>query len=204
MTGASTSQKNPRRASPSLGYHALSPKWGLRVPWGVLHLALHKILLGREANSVSIKSASSRFSWFAAHPCRCHISHIRTPNNANSVSRLCATKLSPTLVFIGYTENEDKIPKEHQKIIFLILDLSVQLAFQGPYLLAPWLELGLPYVQIEAIVEAHNFDSQIFAIRGHLSLRICTERSCFFGLREYLSGWVDLFGKPWSSQNFTW
>jgi hypothetical protein len=34
----------------------------LGVPWGVLHLALHEILLGREANLVYIKSASSRFS----------------------------------------------------------------------------------------------------------------------------------------------
>jgi hypothetical protein len=34
----------------------------LGVPWGVLHLALHKILLGREANLVSIKSVSSKFS----------------------------------------------------------------------------------------------------------------------------------------------
>jgi hypothetical protein len=32
----------------------------LGVPLGVLHLALHEILLGREANLVSIKSA--RFS----------------------------------------------------------------------------------------------------------------------------------------------
>jgi hypothetical protein len=31
-------------------------------PWGVLHLALHGIILGREANLVSINSASSRFS----------------------------------------------------------------------------------------------------------------------------------------------
>jgi hypothetical protein len=34
------------------------------------------------------------------------------------VFRLCATKLSPTFVFIGFLENEDKIPKsawkEHQ------------------------------------------------------------------------------------------
>jgi hypothetical protein len=33
----------------------------LGVPWGVLHLALHEILLGRETNLVSIKSALSRF-----------------------------------------------------------------------------------------------------------------------------------------------
>jgi hypothetical protein len=79
--------------------------------WGVLHLSLHEIFLRREANLVSINSASSRFSWFATLPCRHDISYVRTPNNANSVSRLCATKLSPTLVFIGSHGNEDKIPK---------------------------------------------------------------------------------------------
>ena len=78
---------------------------------GVFHLALHEIFLGREANLVSIKSASSRFSCFAALPCRCHISYVQTLNNANSVSRLCATKVSPTLVFIAFLGNEDKIPK---------------------------------------------------------------------------------------------
>jgi hypothetical protein len=83
----------------------------LGVPWGVLHLALHEILLGREASLVSMKSASSRFSWFAALPCRRYISHVRTPNNANSVSRLCVTKLSSTLELISFLGNEDKISK---------------------------------------------------------------------------------------------
>jgi hypothetical protein len=81
----------------------------LGVPLGVLHLALHEILLGREANLVSIKWA--RFSWFAVLPWQRHISHVRTPNNANSVSRLCATKLSSTLVFISFLKNEDKVSK---------------------------------------------------------------------------------------------
>jgi uncharacterized protein involved in response to NO len=83
----------------------------LGVPCGVLHLALHEILLGREANLVSIKSASSRFSWFVALLCRRHISHVRTPNSAKAVSRLCATKLYSTLVFISFLENEDKLSK---------------------------------------------------------------------------------------------
>jgi hypothetical protein len=81
----------------------------LGVPLGVLHLALHEILLGREANFVSIKSA--RFSWFVVLPCQHHISHVRTPNNTNSVFRLCATKLSSTLVFISFLKNEAKISK---------------------------------------------------------------------------------------------
>jgi hypothetical protein len=83
----------------------------LSEPWGVLHLVLHKILLGSEANLVSIKSGSSRFSCYTTHPCQCHTSHARISNNANSVSRLCGTKLSSTLVFIAFLGNENKIPK---------------------------------------------------------------------------------------------
>jgi hypothetical protein len=48
-----------------------------------------------------------------------------------------------------------------------------------------------------------HFGSQTFAIRGRLSLWICTERSCCSGLWKYLSGWVDLVGKPSSHRNFT-
>jgi hypothetical protein len=94
-------------------------------------------------------------------------------------------------------------PKQSRKIMCLTSDLSTQLAFRGPYLLAPWPELGLPHVQIEGIVEAHNFGSQTFAISGRLSLRIYTEISCCSGQREYLSSWVDLVGKPPSPWSFT-
>jgi hypothetical protein len=96
----------------------ITPPWApkgvylcLGEPWGVLHLALHDIFLGREGNLVSIKSASSRFSWCTALPCRHHISHVRTPNNTNSVSWLYGTKCSPTLVFISFFENENNISK---------------------------------------------------------------------------------------------
>jgi hypothetical protein len=85
--------------------------YSLGEPWGVLYLALHEIFLGREGNLVSIKSASSRLSCFIALPCRHHISHVRTPNNENSVSWLYGTKFPPTLVFISFLENEDKISK---------------------------------------------------------------------------------------------
>jgi hypothetical protein len=62
--------------------------------------------------------------------------------------------------------------------------------------------LSLLHVQIEGIIKVHNFRSQTFAIEGRLSLRIYTKRSCYFGLREYLSGWVDLVGKHPSPQSF--
>jgi hypothetical protein len=72
---------------------------------------LARVLLERETNLVSIKSASSRFSCFVALPCRHHITHVQTSNNANSVSRLRATKLCSTFVFISFLGNEDKISK---------------------------------------------------------------------------------------------
>jgi hypothetical protein len=43
-------------------------------------------------------------------PCRHHISLVWTTNNANSVSRLCATKLSSDLVLMAFLGNEE-IPK---------------------------------------------------------------------------------------------
>jgi hypothetical protein len=89
--------------------------YALGVPWGVLHLALHEIFLGREGNLVSIKSASSRLSYFVALPFRRHISHVRTPNNANSVSWLYGKKFPPTLVFIAFLGNEDNISKSSLK-----------------------------------------------------------------------------------------
>jgi hypothetical protein len=64
--------------------------------------------------------------------------------------------------------------------------LSAQLAFRGPYLLAPWPKLGLPHIQIQGIVEAHNFGSQTFAIRGCSSVRICTKGHVVLGC-EYIS-----------------
>jgi hypothetical protein len=66
--------------------------------WEIRELGFHKISL------VQIFQIHSL-------PFRHNISHVRTLNNANSVSRLCGTKLSPTLVFIGFLGNEDKIPK---------------------------------------------------------------------------------------------
>jgi hypothetical protein len=93
-------------------------------------------------------------------------------------------------------------PNRPWKIICSDFRLSPQQGFRGPYLLAPLSELSLPHVQIEGIVEARNFGSQTFAIRGCLSLRIYTERSYCTGMREYLSGWVDLVGKHPSPRSF--
>jgi hypothetical protein len=85
--------------------------YALGESWGVLHLASHEVFLGREGNLVPTKSASSRLSYFVSLPCQCHISHIRTPNNAILVSWLYVMKFPPTLVFIAFLGNEDKISK---------------------------------------------------------------------------------------------
>jgi hypothetical protein len=189
---------------------SISPPWapkGLYLcpwePWGVLHLALHEIFLRREGNLVSIKLASSRFSRFAALSCWHHISHVRTPNNANSVSRCVPRNYLQLWYSFVSLETMIRSPKHTRKTICLISDLSAQLAFWVPYLLPPWPELGLPHVQIEGIIETHNFGNQTFDIRGRLSFRICTEISCCPGLWEYLSGWVNLVVKHPSPRSFT-
>jgi hypothetical protein len=41
--------------------------------------------------------------------------------------------------------------------------------------------LGLPHVQIQGIIEAHDFGSQTFAIKCRLNLRICTENHAVLG-----------------------
>jgi hypothetical protein len=50
-----------------------------------------------------------RHGYFVALPCQRHISHVRTPNNANSVFWLYGTKFSPSFVFIVFLGNQDKI-----------------------------------------------------------------------------------------------
>jgi hypothetical protein len=67
-------------------------------------------------------------------------------------------------------ETKIRSPNRPWKIICTGFGLTTQKGFRGPYLLAPLSELGLPHVQIEGIVEAHNFGSQTFSIKGHLSL----------------------------------
>jgi hypothetical protein len=63
-------------------------------------------------------------------------------------------KLSPTLVFIGFLRNEDKIPKTASEDNLSDFGLTAQQGFRGPYLLAPLFELGLPHVKIEGIIKA--------------------------------------------------
>jgi hypothetical protein len=94
-------------------------------------------------------------------------------------------------------ETKIRSPNRPWKIICSDFGLTAQQGFRGPCLLAPLSKLVLSHVQIESIVH-----SQTFSIKGRLSLRICTERSCCLGLREYLSGWVDLVGKHPSPRSF--
>jgi hypothetical protein len=61
-------------------------------------------------------------------------------------------------------------PNRPWKIICSDFGLTAQQGFRGLYLLAPLSELDLPHIQIEGIVEPHNFGSQTFAIKDRLSL----------------------------------
>jgi hypothetical protein len=87
--------------------------YALGKPWGVPYLALHSCTRSSwERSKLSFHKISlAQIFLFAALPCRHHISYVHTPNNANSVSTLCGTKLYSTLVFIGFLGNKDKIPK---------------------------------------------------------------------------------------------
>jgi hypothetical protein len=169
--------------------------YALRDPWGVLHLALHDIFLGREGNLVSVKSASSKLSYFVALPCQCYISHFRTPNNANSV-RLYGTKFPPTLVFTSFLGNEDKISKSGLEDNLFWFRTNCATGISGVISPSSLTRIGPSTYPNQRYRRAHNFSSQTFSIRGHLGPWICTERSCCLGQREYLSGWVDLVGKP--------
>jgi hypothetical protein len=107
-------------------------------------------------------------------------------------------------LWYSFLSSETKIRSRNRpwKIICSDFGLTAQQGFRGPSLLALLSVLGLPHVQIEGIVESHNFGSQTFVIKGRLSLQICTERSCCPRLREYLSGWVDLVGKHPSPRSY--
>jgi hypothetical protein len=155
-----------------MGNHLGEPRGLYLYPWGalgVLHLALHEIFLGRAANLVSINSASSRFSWFATLPCRHHISHVQT-SELQIMQIRCPDYVPRSYLQLWYSwlslEMKIRSPKQPRKIISPISDLSTQQVFRGPYLLAPWPELAFLYVQIEAIIKAHKFGIQTFAIRG--------------------------------------
>jgi hypothetical protein len=138
------------------------PKGLYLCPWEALGHALpslHEIFLEREANLVSIKSASSRFSSFATLPYRHHISHVRTPNNANSVSKLCGTKISSTLVFIGFLGNEDKIPKMASQDNLSDFRLVCAVGISGTKSSSSLDRIGLSICPNQSSQHVHNFGS---------------------------------------------
>jgi hypothetical protein len=151
-------------------------------------------LLESEENLVFIKSASSIFFCFAPLPWQCYISRVRSANNANSVSRLCGTKLSPTLVFIVFLRNEDKIPKQPRKIICLILDFCAT-GISGGISPNSLFRNGLSICSNWSSQQGPQPWYSTFYIRSCLNLRICIEKWCCSRLHEYLSNWIDLVGK---------
>jgi hypothetical protein len=79
-------------------------------------------------------------------------------------------KLSPTLVFIGFLGNEDKIPKTAPEDNLSDFGLVCAAGISGAISSSSLIRLRLLHVQIEGIIKAHNFGNQTFAIRGCLSL----------------------------------
>jgi hypothetical protein len=104
------------------------------------------------------------------------------------VSRLCATKLSSTLVFIYFLRNEYKISKSALEDNLFWFRIDCVAGISGAISPISLIRIRPYTCPIKGIVKAHNFGSQTFDIKGRLSLRICTERSCCPGLWEYLSG----------------
>jgi hypothetical protein len=89
----------PRGCIYALGALGHAPPWLARdLPWERRELGFHKI------------SFVQTFL-FCSPACRRHIFHVQTPNNESSVSWLYGTKFPPTLVFIAFLGNEDKIFK---------------------------------------------------------------------------------------------
>jgi hypothetical protein len=111
--------------------------YALGEPWGVLHLALHEIFLGREENLVSIKSVLSILFCFVALPSnaipptsRLQIMQIRYPG---CMARNCL-QLWYSLFSL---ETKIRSPNQPWKIICSDFRLTAQQGFRGPYLLAP-------------------------------------------------------------------
>jgi hypothetical protein len=69
-------------------------------------------------------------------------------------------------------ETKIKIPKMASQDNLSNFRFVCATGISGAISLAPWGELGFPYVQIEALNMSHNFGSQHIATRGRLSTRI--------------------------------
>jgi hypothetical protein len=117
------------------------------------------------------------------------------------MSRFCATKLSPTLVFIGFLGNEEKIPKtaSYYNLWGFVFVCAAGISGAISPCSLSWIGPSTSPNQ------SYRRGAQLwyFGIWVRLSLWICIGTSCCSGLREHLSGWVDLVGKPPSPRSFT-
>jgi hypothetical protein len=118
------------------------------------------------------------------------------------VSMLCAMKLSSTLVFISFHWNEDKISKSALEDDLFSFRTHCTAEISEVISPSSLIRIGPSTCPNRRYRQDHTFGSQTFAIKGRLSLRIRTERSCCPGLWEYFLGWVDLVGKHPSPQSF--
>jgi hypothetical protein len=99
-------------------------------------------------------------------------------------------------------ETKRRSPNRSWKIICSDFRLTAQQGFRGPYFLAPYPNWAFHMSKSTASSRPTTLVVKLLPLKA-LSLRICTERSYYPGLREYLSGWVDLNGKHPSPRSFT-
>jgi hypothetical protein len=118
------------------------------------------------------------------------------------VSRLCATKLYSTLGLISFLGNQGKISKLALEDYLFRFRTDCAVGISGAISPNSLIRIGPSTCPNRRYLKDHNFGSQIFVIKGRLSLWICTKRLCCPGLWEYLPGWVDLVGKHPSPESF--
>jgi hypothetical protein len=105
-------------------------------------------------------------------------------------------------VFISFLWNKDKISKSALEDNLFWFRTHCAAGISGDISPSSLIRIGPSTCPNRRYREGHNFGSQTIAIKGRLSLRIYTERSCCPWLREYHSGWVDLVDKHPSPCSF--
>jgi hypothetical protein len=127
------------------------------LPWERRELGFHKISLVQNPDSQPFLAGT------ISPTSGLQIMQIRCPGcMARNVLQLWYSFLS--------LKTKIRSPNRPWKIICSDFELTAHQGFRVSYLLDSLSELSLPHIQIEGIVDAHNFGTQTFAIRGHLSL----------------------------------
>jgi hypothetical protein len=117
--------------------------YDLGEPWGVLHLALHEIFLGREGNLVSKNQPRPDFP-----DSRPFLAGTISPTSGLQIMQIrCPNCMERNFLQLWYAflslETKIRSPNRPWKIICSDFGLTAQQRFRGSYLLAPLSELGV-------------------------------------------------------------